>query len=70
MAVDVVRTPAGFGAGRPKPLFATQVDQPNEARNYYVVGRDGQRFLLARPVEESGLPPITVVLNWAVGHTE
>jgi hypothetical protein len=72
MAVDVASTPAGFVVGRPKPLFATRVEGQwlVALRNHYVVAHDGQRFLFARPLEEGGLPPITVVLNWAAGHKE
>ena len=31
------------------------------------VTRDGQRFLLNVPVEETAASSITVVLNWAAG---
>ena len=36
-------------------------------RLQYDVTRDGQRFLLNVPLEETAPPPITVVTNWAAG---
>ena len=68
MAVDIASTPSRFVAGRPKPLFAARVRAVVWTRNEYVVAPDGQRFLFAQSVEESGPPAITVVLNWAAEH--
>jgi len=65
MAVDL-----SFGktleVGSPKALFQTQVAR-FDAPNRYVVTRDGQRFLVNSPVEQSSQTPITVVLNWTTG---
>jgi len=58
MAVDVKAGGSSFEPGVPKLLF-----EKNGTRNYDVSG-DGQRFLVAVPVEESSSEPITVVLNW------
>jgi Tol biopolymer transport system component len=58
MAVDVKAGGSSFEPGVPKLLF-----EKNGTRNYDVSG-DGQRFLVAVPVEESSTEPITVVLNW------
>jgi len=62
MAVDV-KTGATFEAGVPKPLFETRIFLMTNFRNHYVVGRDGQRFLINSRIEETSLP-VTVVLNW------
>ena len=45
--------------GTPKPLFATPLPQGSE----YDTVRDGERFLVMRPAEES--PPIIVLTNWS-----
>jgi Tol biopolymer transport system component len=44
--------------GTPKPLFSTPLQQGSE----YDTVRDGDRFLVMRPAEES--PPIIVLSNW------
>ena len=36
-----------------------------DARNHFLVARDGQRFLVNNLVEEGNTQPITLVLNWA-----
>jgi Tol biopolymer transport system component len=58
MAVDVKENGSSFEAGIPKVLF-----EGIRALSYDVSG-DGQRFLIAVPVEESTPESITVVLNW------
>jgi eukaryotic-like serine/threonine-protein kinase len=58
MAVDVKASDSSFEPGVPKLLF-----EKSGIRNYEVT-RDGQRFLIGVPVEESSPEPITVVLNW------
>ena len=64
MAVDVKVVGSNFEPGVPRMLF----EKPLVG---FEVSRDGQRFLIAVPVEEgSSAPitgssvPITVVLNW------
>lgn len=59
MAVDVKARATSFEPGVPKLLFETS------GTWNYDVSRDGQRILIAVPVEESSPEPITVVLNWA-----
>lgn len=64
--VEVKEDGSNFTAGTPKPLF--------EARFAFIlpgalydVTRDGQRFAMIVPVEESSPAPLTVVLNWTAG---
>ncbi len=59
MAVDVKARATSFEPGVPKLLF-----EKSGTWNYDV-SRDGQRILIAVPVEKSSPEPITVVLNWA-----
>ena len=66
MSADVNPAGATFEAGSPKALFQTQVDTANIS-NRYDVSRDGQRFLMSLPVENTVSPPITVITNWLVG---
>jgi serine/threonine protein kinase/Tol biopolymer transport system component len=67
MAVDI-RTEPTFSIGAPHELFERHYlrNADGYARPNYDVARDGQRFLMLRPVEErSGGPTqIEVVLNW------
>ena len=55
--------------GAPRRLFRTSIgDGPSSARESYAVMADGRSFLIdAR--RDSGMPPITVMLNWAAGLT-
>ena len=51
-------------AGRPMPLFNAPLSGDVwQARNYYVVSRDGQRFLFDA-TEDAESSPITVMVNW------
>ena len=59
-AVPVTLGENSIEFGRPEPLFAGQAS-PFSAR--YEVSDDGQRFLVARPVNPAGAG-ITVILNW------
>ena len=67
MAVEIA-TNAVFQAGVPKALFQTP---PPFAVTAYLqlwdVTPDGKRFLFVGPVEQTGQPPFTVVLNWQAG---
>jgi Tol biopolymer transport system component len=60
-----------FRAGPAVPLFKAEIlNGPVSSigfRAQYDVTRDGQRFLLNVPVEDSRSSPINVVLNWAAG---
>ena len=55
--------------GASVPLFEAHMlngpTNPRGFRQQYAVARDGQRFLLNRPVEEATPSSITIVLNWA-----
>jgi len=62
MAVEVKTDGASFEAGIPKPLFDVRV--PASGRNHFLVSRDGQRFLVIEPVEETGNAPMQVLVNW------
>ena len=57
--------------GTAVPVFeARMLNGPNNAigfRPQYDVTRDGQRFLLNVPLEETASSSITVVLNWTAG---
>jgi hypothetical protein len=49
---------------RPVPLFSPPLSgNVWDARNYYVVSRNGERFLF-NAVEEQENIPITVMVNW------
>jgi Tol biopolymer transport system component len=53
-----------FKPGAPRPLFDTKVNHLwDDARNHYDVSVDGDRFLVAMPVENVGSLPLTVVVN-------
>jgi hypothetical protein len=72
-----------FGDRRPQPLLReafsegqsqispddTRVNHLwDDARNHYDVSRDGQRFLVTRPIEDHGTVPLTVVVNGETGQ--
>jgi hypothetical protein len=54
---------ASFKLGVPKSLFQTRLEFDSVQRQYDV-SADGQRFLLAQPLEEGASVPITVIFNW------
>lgn len=62
MAVDVTLS-ADVKAGKPKELFSLNGIQAVTTIGYTTTG-DGQRFLFVTSMEETRLPPFTVVLNW------
>jgi Tol biopolymer transport system component/predicted Ser/Thr protein kinase len=66
MAVDITTRP-NFSVGKPRMLFQGVYATPT-ASTYanYDVSPDGQRFLMLKPVEQTGAAPtqINVVLNW------
>ena len=70
MAV-AIKGDAAVEVGTAVPLFeARMLNGPNPAfgfRAQYDVTRDGQRFLLNVPLEETASSPITVVVNWTAG---
>ena len=73
MSVPVTPALAGvkeFGA--PRELFTSPIARPNPTLDQYSVTRDGQRFLFIRPQkdQDSGIAPITVVVNWSPGSAK
>jgi Tol biopolymer transport system component len=66
MAVEIATKP-GFTAGTPRMLFEGAYEPaPVMALRNYDVSRDGQRFLMIKPVEQeqAALTQIVVVQNW------
>jgi Tol biopolymer transport system component len=63
MSVSVDSGSAGFKLRAPKPLFQTRLVLDSFGRQYDV-SADGNRFLMAQPLEESASVPITVIVNW------
>ncbi len=61
MAADVTLA-STVSLGVPHELFRTPLT--NAVVSQYDVTADGQRFLIAMPLESTGDAPITVVLNW------
>lgn len=74
--IDVASRPGSIEPGVPRALFATRIATSGPyvfsagifAKAQYVVTADG-RFLL-NVAEEVMAPPITFVVNWAVGLTD
>ena len=58
MAVPMHLTERSLESGKPQKLF--EVPAPNR----FQVSRDGQRFLIALPVEGSLQSPLTVDTDW------
>jgi Tol biopolymer transport system component/predicted Ser/Thr protein kinase len=52
-----------FEAGSVRPLFEARI-AAIATRKQYAVSRDGQRFLINAVQQQSGLTPLTVVVNW------
>jgi Tol biopolymer transport system component len=68
MAVDIKSDGREFEAGLPNPLFDKML--PGNARNRYVVSRDGQRFLVITPPEDQTNSDIHVVVGWQTRFTK
>ncbi|HEU5236336.1 MAG TPA: hypothetical protein VFU37_04295, partial [Pyrinomonadaceae bacterium] len=64
MAVDIKEDATKFEPGTPKLLFEARMLIPPGNPTSYEVSRNGQRFLINTPVEQSSASPLTVVLNW------
>jgi len=64
MAVPVQTAPT-FTSGTPVALFKAPFALIN-ARGLYRASPDGKRFLILRTLSKEAIPPLTVVLNWAV----
>ncbi|MBN1491019.1 MAG: PD40 domain-containing protein [Phycisphaerae bacterium] len=65
MAAPIQVAGQSLEAGAPVALFLTR--NMGEKRTQYAVTRDGQRFLINIPVEESTASPIIIVTNWTAG---
>jgi serine/threonine protein kinase len=63
MSVPVHSDASSLKLGPPKPLFQTRL-QMDVGPRQYDVSADGERFLLAQPLEDSASVPITVIVNW------
>jgi eukaryotic-like serine/threonine-protein kinase len=65
VSVDVRVTGNGLLFGTPKILFKTVLRSGlSTTKGEYMVTKDGQRFLINVPLEDTTKLPITVVLNW------
>jgi len=62
MAVDI-RGDRKIESSTPRVLFETNLSVDLN-KDQYAVTPDGQRFLLLKPLAETRLTPITVILNW------
>jgi Tol biopolymer transport system component len=62
MAVEMTGG-ATLETGLPKFLFETRLRRPKPVLDQYAVSPDGQKFLVAEPLQRVA-KPITVVLNW------
>jgi eukaryotic-like serine/threonine-protein kinase len=65
VSVRVTFSPNGsVMLGPSAPLFRTDFENNVQARQQYVVSKDGQRFLVNMPTDTVDLPTISVILNW------
>jgi hypothetical protein len=67
MAADIKEAAGTFEAGTPRSLFDSRILLILNASTSYDVTRDGQRFLMITPIEDTAPTPLTVVLNWTAG---
>jgi Tol biopolymer transport system component len=67
--IEAVPVAAGatLDVGRPVSLFSRALQGGGIYRNRFVVGADGQRFLLNVATEKQASAPFSVVLNWPAG---
>jgi Tol biopolymer transport system component len=63
MAAPVTTSASGITIGAPQPLFAAPV-RLNSVSNQYAASFDGQRFLVARLLQDFDVEPFRVLLNW------
>jgi serine/threonine protein kinase/Tol biopolymer transport system component len=65
MAVEIATKPS-FSVGKPRMLFEGRYRPTPATSPNYDVSRDGQRFLMLKPIEQAEAAPsqINVVLNW------
>ncbi|MEO7145578.1 MAG: protein kinase [Bryobacteraceae bacterium] len=69
MAAAVKATADGFERETPRVLFEARALSGGGGNFFYHydVARDGQRFLIVAPTEESTAQPLTLVTNWQAG---
>jgi eukaryotic-like serine/threonine-protein kinase len=68
VAVPVITDRDAFSVGAAQPLFAVRTRPFARLDAYpYDMSADGQKFLVNTFVEESVLPPITLLVNWSRG---
>jgi hypothetical protein len=63
MAVPIDLIPDAPRVGQPTPLFTLKF-RGWDTRYHYVASPDGQRFIVASPIDGSQPMPVTIVLNW------
>lgn len=66
-SVPVQTNGSTLDIGLPVKLFLRRMQHEDNERNRWVVTRDGQRFLMNVPLEDSTPRSIQVVLHWANG---
>jgi Tol biopolymer transport system component len=59
MAVEIA-----FSGDTPQPTAPVQLFQSSSRISSWEVSKDGQRFLMAEPLDRGVATPITVVMNW------
>jgi len=65
MSARVTFTSNGRVALAPSvPLFRTDFENNFQARQQYVVSKDGQRFLVNMPTDTADPTSLSVILNW------
>ena len=64
LAAAVTATGTNFDVGVVRPLFDLPTLPTEQGRALYDVSPDGQRFLVNTIEEQTGIAPITVVVNW------
>ncbi len=64
MAVTVAATTTSVDVGAARPLFDLPTLPIEQGRAVYDVTADGQRFLVNVVEQQTGVTPITIVVNW------
>ena len=67
MAVPVRAAGPAFEPGIATVLFPIPASGPGPLSRLYAPSGNGQRFLIARRLDETSGVPMTVVLNWQAG---
>ena len=64
MAVPIDLHAESVDIGSAAALFATRLTNVGFPSHQYAVSADGRRFVLNAGIDESSVPPITMVQNW------